>query len=261
MKISVITINYNNRDGLERTIKSVVSQTYKDFEYIIIDGNSSDGSKDVFNTYKERYDIKGVSEPDHGLYNAMNKGIDMAQGDYCVFMNSGDSFFDTEVLDKVSLHLKNNIGIVSGIGKAGILTWYPPEPSKINLTFFLKNSLNHQSTFVRRDILLRHHFSENYKIVSDTELLFKALILDNESYTDIPIIVCSCEDPGASGNLKKSLTERYFAIKKLLPPRMSYDIDFIVKYHNPAILKIGNLLYNRVFREISQTLKSKRVKK
>ena len=98
MKVSVITINYNNRDGLERTIESVVNQTFKDFEYIIIDGNSSDGSKELFLSYKDKYSIRGVSEPDQGLYNAMNKGVDMAQGDYCIFMNSGDAFFDTGVL-------------------------------------------------------------------------------------------------------------------------------------------------------------------
>lgn len=261
MKISVISINYNNAKGLEKTINSVIQQSYNDFEYIIIDGNSTDGSKEIFNVFKEKYPIKGVSEPDKGLYNAMNKGIDMAQGDYCIFMNSGDTFFDANVLTNVAPYLKNNIGVVSGVGKAGILTWYPPEPQKINLTFFLKNSLNHQSTFVRRDILLKHHFSENYKIVSDTEFLFKALILDNESYIDIPIVVCSCEEPGASGNLKKSLEERYTAIKKLLPPRMSYDIDFIIKYHNSAILTIGNLLYNKFFRKISQILTSKKVRK
>ena len=191
----------------------------------------------------------------------MNKGIDMAQGDYCVFMNSGDTFFDTNVLSNIASYLTNNIGVISGTGMVGALTWFPPEPSQIDLTFFLKNSLNHQSTFVRRDILLKHHFSENYKIVSDTEFLFKALILDNESYINVPVVVCNSEEPGASGNLKKSLEERYTAIKKLLPPRMSNDIDFIVKYHNKAILIIGKLLYNRIFRKISQVLKSKKTRR
>ena len=261
MKISVITINYNNAMGLEKTINSVIQQTYSDYEYIIIDGNSTDGSKEIFNAYKEKYSIKGVSEPDSGLYNAMNKGIDMAQGDYCIFMNSGDCFYDTDVLKNVAPYLDQNIGILSGIGKQGVLTWYPPSANRINLTFCLKDSLNHQSTFVQRKILLKHHFSENYKIVSDTEFLFKALILDNESYQDIPVFICNCEDPGASGNLKKSLEERYAAFKKLLPPRMSYDIDFIIKYHNPALIFIGKLLHNSFFRWLNQRLKSKRVKK
>ena len=261
MKISIITINYNNAKGLERTINSVIQQTYNDFEYIIIDGNSTDGSKEIFNAFKEKYPIKGVSEPDKGLYNAMNKGIDMAQGDYCIFMNSGDCFYDKNVLTNTAPYLNKNTGVLSGIGKSGVLTWYPPSPEKISLAFFLKNSLNHQSTFVQRRILSKHHFSENYKIVSDTEFLFKALILDNESYQDIPVFICNCEDPGASGNLNMSLKERYTAIKNLLPPRMSYDIDFIIKYHNSAIIKIGNLLYNNIFRWLHQKIKSKRIRK
>ena len=89
MKLSVITINFNNRDGLRKTIESVVNQTYNDFEYIIIDGGSTDGSVDVIKEYADRIDY-WVSEPDKGIYNAMNKGIDVAKGEYCIFMNSGD---------------------------------------------------------------------------------------------------------------------------------------------------------------------------
>ena len=81
MKLSVITINYNNRDGLKKTIESVVNQTYKDFEYIIIDGGSTDGSVEVLKEYSDKIDY-WVSEPDKGIYNAMNKGIDIAKGEY-----------------------------------------------------------------------------------------------------------------------------------------------------------------------------------
>ena len=93
-----------------------------------------------------------------------------------------------------------------------------------------------------------YHYSENYKIVSDTEFFFKAMILGNCSYKDIPVKVCFCEDAGASGNLSASMQERYKAIKALVSPRMSYDIDFIIKYHNPVSMKVGGLLYNRFFR-------------
>ena len=261
MKISVITINYNNKDGLERTIKSVIRQTYPDYEYIIIDGGSTDGGKDVFDEYRKRYNIKGVSEPDKGLYNAMNKGIDFATSDYCIFMNSGDEFYDDKSLENIAPYLDGQIGVVAGIAQMGKMIWYPPSNEKLNLTFFLKDSFCHQSVFVRRDILVKHHFSESNKIVSDTEFLFKAIVLDNESYKDAPKYVCLCERPGISGNLGYSLQERYLAIKKLIPPRMSYDVDFIVKYHNPIILWIGNTLYNKFFRKIFQLLKNKKVHK
>ena len=100
MKYSIITINYNNRDGLENTIKSVINQTCQDFEYIVIDGGSTDGSVDVINKYADKIDY-WISEPDKGIYNAMNKGILRAHGEYLNFMNSGDYFYDNEVLEKM----------------------------------------------------------------------------------------------------------------------------------------------------------------
>ena len=100
MKYSIITINYNNKDGLEKTILSVINQTCQDFEYIIIDGGSTDGSVDVIKKYADRIDY-WVSEPDKGIYNAMNKGIIKAKGEYLNFMNSGDCFYDNEVLSNV----------------------------------------------------------------------------------------------------------------------------------------------------------------
>ena len=108
MKLSVITINFNNRDGLRKTIESVVKQTYKDFEYIIIDGGSTDGSVDVIKEYADKIDY-WVSEPDKGIYNAMNKGIDVAKGEYCIFMNSGDVFFSNDVYNEVYEDLRGGI--------------------------------------------------------------------------------------------------------------------------------------------------------
>jgi len=256
MKVSIITINFNNAAGLRRTVQSVVTQTCHDFEYVIIDGGSNDGSVDVIDEIPKTINLKWVSERDRGLYDAMNKGIDRSSGEYCIFMNSGDEFYDASVLEKVMPYLQSKVGVVSGIGGKETIPGFPVAEQQLNLTFFLKDSLNHQSAFVRRDILSRLHFSEAYKIVSDTELFFRALILDNESYEAIPIRVCKCEAPGASGDLKKSLEERYAAIKKLLPPRMVYDVDFIVRYHNPVVLWIGKILYNNFFRKMYRSIKN-----
>ena len=95
--ISVITINFNERVGLERTFESVFNQTFQDFEYIVIDGGSNDGSKELIeeNTEKISY---WISEPDKGIYNAMNKGISVAKGDYLLFLNSGDILYKNDVL-------------------------------------------------------------------------------------------------------------------------------------------------------------------
>ena len=97
MKFTVITINYNNVEGLRQTILSVVGQTCDDFEYVIIDGGSTDGSVGVIKEYEDKI-THWVSEKDGGIYNAMNKGVKVAHGEYLIFMNSGDIFFDNKVL-------------------------------------------------------------------------------------------------------------------------------------------------------------------
>ena len=106
-KVSVITVNYNNLKGLERTISSVLLQSFSDFEYIIVDGGSSDGSKEYIES-KQEYINQWVSEKDHGVYNAMNKAIRMAQGEYCIFMNSGDHFFSSQSLELRLLRGRNH---------------------------------------------------------------------------------------------------------------------------------------------------------
>ena len=100
MKLSIITVNLNNKTGLEKTVKSVCSQTFEEFEFIIIDGGSTDGSLDIIKRYEDNISC-WVSEQDKGVYNAMNKGIKMAKGEYLQFLNSGDSLINSDVLNKV----------------------------------------------------------------------------------------------------------------------------------------------------------------
>ena len=154
MKYSIITINYNNRDGLRRTIESVVNQTFRDFEYIIIDGGSTDGSVEVIKKYADRIDY-WVSEPDKGIYNAMNKGILQAHGEYLNFMNSGDCFYDEECLYKVSTsNLKADI-IVGRDYHCNPQTggeFRTIFPRRLSMFTFCKSYLPHQSTFFSKDL-------------------------------------------------------------------------------------------------------------
>ena len=151
MKLSVITINYNNRDGLRKTIESVVNQTCKDFEYVIIDGGSTDGSVDVIKEYADRINY-WVSEPDKGIYNAMNKGIDVAQGEYCLFLNSGDYLFDNYVLSEVALHL-DGTDVITGCLKLDTGEfWYAHK--EITLSLLYKGfSLSHPASFIKTKYL------------------------------------------------------------------------------------------------------------
>jgi len=113
MKLSIITVNLNNKSGLQKTIDSVISQTYKDFEWIIIDGGSTDGSKELIEQYSQ-YITYWISEPDKGIYNAMNKGIVQAKGEYLQFLNSGDALYDKYVLDKILKATNITSDIITG---------------------------------------------------------------------------------------------------------------------------------------------------
>ena len=250
MKLSIITINYNNHVGLENTIKSVKSQSCHEFEYIIVDGDSTDGSKDILFKYSMEMPIKYKSEKDRGIYNAMNKAVLMSSGDYCIFMNSGDIFHDKNSVKNALTYLDSDYDILSGIGVVGGKDWMPVHEDGLSLSFFLKDSMNHQGTFIKRVLLLEHPYREDLKISSDTEFFFYSLIIKSVRYMNIPVYINISEPPGASSQLDLSLGERYSAIQDYLPPRMSYDVEFLIKHHNPVIKGIGNIMYNKLLRRV-----------
>ena len=251
MIVSIITINYNNTCGLRRTLESVVNQTWKEYELVIVDGGSSDGSNDIINEYSKTHpNLIWVSEADTGIYNAMNKGVKMAHGEYCLFLNSGDCFFADETLKICADYLDGNIQIISGGVKTDTFSRYAPEAQELSLAYFIKESMNHQSTFIKRDLLLDIPYNEKRDIAADSEFFFDALILRNSSYHNIPVWVSYCEAAGKSGDLEKSMNERLEAIKDLLPKRMAYDVDFIKKYHNSFVLCIGDIFYKKWIRTL-----------
>lgn len=256
MKISIITVNYNNVKGLEKTFKSVLEQSYDDYEFVVVDGGSNDGSKHFIEREIPKFKkILWVSEKDSGIYNAMNKGTRMSNGDFCLFMNSGDCFYDKNSLKKSLQYLKDGVDIASGAVKTDDFSKDAPKESELSLSFFVKDSLNHQSTFIRRQLLLDYPYDERRKIVADSEFFCQALILHDASYIRIPFKVSYCESGGVSRNVLESVNERYVAIKSLLPNRMNSDVDFIAKYHNPIIIKIGNMLYKPLFRKTYEKIR------
>lgn len=172
MKVTVITINYNNLHGLKRTIPSVLSQTYDDYEYIVIDGGSTDGSKEYIESQK-RIDT-WISEKDNGIYNAMNKGVNMAHGEYCIFMNSGDHFFSAYSLENACKELDGTdycVGRTALVDNNSIIFCIPP--TRMTLLFIKDTSLQHQSSFIKTSLLKRHPYSEQLKIVSDWAHFFE----------------------------------------------------------------------------------------
>lgn len=210
-KLSVITINYNNRDGLLRTIKSVAGQTCRDFEYIVIDGGSNDGSVDVIKEYADYIDY-WVSEPDKGIYNAMNKGVQAAHGEFCQFLNSGDWYDSNIVVEAVLPCLSDEVDILSGNGyrvcENGNLSKME-SPGVLTCAFFINNSLPHQSAFIRTNCLDKRPYDENYKIVSDWKFFLESYLYDKIRYRKLNMDVSLYEGEGISDvNQDGNINER-----------------------------------------------------
>ena len=187
MKLSIITVNRNNVDGLRKTIESVVSQTFTDFEYIIIDGASTDGSVDVIKEYAHKIDF-WVSEPDTGIYNAMNKGILKAKGEYLLFLNSGDKLSKSESITYFDDYLNNGYDIIYGDIKVGsskdeFLKTYPDE---LNFRYFLYDTLPHPASLIKTKSLMKlGNYDENLKICADWKFFIESICLHNYSYKHI----------------------------------------------------------------------------
>lgn len=200
IKVSIITINYNNSVGLRKTIESVVSQTFKHFEFIIIDGGSNNEDLDIIKAYHKEIDY-WVSEKDSGVYHAMNKGIIKAQGEYLSFMNSGDYFFDKNVLANVfnkphdADFLCGRCAIVSNETLVHITN--PPEVHTFSTYYY--NTINHQSTFIKKAMFEKFGlYREDFKYNSDWEFWIKTIILNNRTTEKLDMIICKYNLEGIS---------------------------------------------------------------
>lgn len=212
MKISIITASFNNRDTIEDSIQSVLSQKYENIEYIVVDGGSSDGTVDVVNKYQGRI-AKFTSEPDNGIYHALNKGLKMCTGDVIGFLHADDMYANSMVLDWVVSRILNcgadscygdllyvhkkdinkifrrwrSCYYTDGLFKQG---WMPPHP-----TFF-----------VRREVYDNHgHFNTDFKIAADYELMLRFLEGNKISTHYIPEVLVKMRTGGKSNRSLKNL--------------------------------------------------------
>lgn len=223
MKFSVITVCFNDHEGIEKTVRSVVEQTCSDYEYIIIDGGSTDGSIDVIEKYRDNIHY-WVSEKDNGVYAAMNKAIRAAKGDYCIFMNSGDSFFSNDVLEKVEhLNLDCNLAVggASMTRKGKQISLVIP-PDNVCIGFWLYHSVIHQAAFMCTTYLKEKLYDESLKIVADWKYMLSEYVNRRYIYQSIPFTICCFDTSGMSSNEEKRNMEREKVLKEVLPP-MIYD--------------------------------------
>lgn len=198
MKLSVITVSYNNLAGLKRTAESVLKQTSGDFEWLVFDGGSSDGSKEFLSGLGERLSYF-ESVPDRGIYHAMNKGVRKAKGEYLVFLNSGDVFAAVDVVERAHALDFGNAGVVYGDWLAidGTKRTKKSAPAEVDFDYFCHSNICHQAMFIRADLLKASEYDENIGLCADWAKWLE-LSGAGASFRRIPLTVCEYELGGRS---------------------------------------------------------------
>ncbi len=245
LKISVVTVCYNAVNTIEETILSVINQTYDNVEYIIIDGGSTDGTVDIIRKYADGGNevlnhhhriTYWVSEPDRGIYDAMNKGIAVATGDYINFMNAGDTFHNPAVLERFAMS-KPQADILGGIAKyvsshKKVKGYWIPIRSKFKFSEVRNGGIvNHQATFIKKSTLSKG-YDLDYPIISDELFLINSLVYNNHTYKAYYEIVSNYNTDGLSngtGAIENILKERNVFYQKKTN-------EFIVKYRQDNML-------------------------
>lgn len=247
MKLSVITINYNNLEGLKRTINSIVPQTFSDFEWIIIDGGSTDGSRELIEQYADHITY-WVSEPDDGVYNAMNKGVLTAKGEYINFMNSGDCFASPTVLEEV-FSTPRSADILYGYmmrddinGEVNNASVMKPQLSWIDL---YRDGLPHQSTFIKKALFDKFGlYDENLKAVADWKFFVNAMVYNSALSEFIPQKISIYASGGVSDIHGQD--ERKRVEKDLFPLAMIETIPIVETYNRIQSYRITSILYSYI---------------
>lgn len=252
MKLSIITINFNNSVGLERTIRSVISQTYTDIEYIIVDGGSTDGSIELIKNYESEISY-WVSEKDSGVYNAMNKGIKVAKGEFLLFLNSGDYLCNEHVINKLLAKGGEEADLIYGNlerafpdGRKDVAKM----PASITVERMMNGTLCHPVTLIKRQLFKRYGlYDENLKIVADWAFFLKAIVLGHARghYVDVNVAVFSMD--GVSSWVSSTpliKKEKEWVMENYLSPALINFIkekQYLEYYHKQyKITPINNFL-------------------
>lgn len=236
MIVSIITINRNNASVLKKTMQSVLDQSFKDFEYVVVDGASTDGSVEVIKEFAPAFGekLKWISEPDKGIYNAMNKGIFMANGEYVEFLNSGDCLASDSVTSRMVEALENEE--YPSIMYGNMIKIFPDGHKFNDFSFagremsfwgFYTGTLNHSSAYIRRELFEKYgKYDESLKIVSDWKWYLQAIILGEEKPVYTGIDVTLFDMTGISETNKElDKAERKKVLSELIPAPILADYD------------------------------------
>ena len=254
-KLSIITINYNNLEGLKKTVESVINQSWKEFEFIVIDGGSTDGSAAYIESQSKNIDY-WVSEADKGIYNAMNKGIAKATGEYLLFLNSGDHLYNNEVIKENLQDFKDHDLIYFNVHILGeTISEILKHPDKLRFSDFFLNGLNHQSVLIKKELFETVGlYDENLKIVSDWKFFILALFVYNCSYININKTLSTYYIDGISSQLKEDhLNERKQVLSEYFG---AFTLDYEEWYKNRKLLNMNRF---KMLSEIEKSLIGKKI--
>ena len=260
-KLSIITVCYNEKLDISKTCDSVVAQTFSDYEWIVIDGGSTDGTLDVLKEYESNITLL-VSEKDRGVYDAMNKGIKFASGEYVLFLNGGDSLFEKDILLKIFENNSYREDVLYGDcclwdidGTAKILNF----KEKISRSYFVNHNINHQATFIRKALFDKYGFyDESYRVLADYDK-WNAFAVGNVSFGKLPFVVSNFkwyEGLSSSENTKSLMKEeegiilrKYFKNYEIFSYKIFEKIKFACFSPRKFIKKYFSLFFGNAKKE------------
>lgn len=264
IKLSIITVNYNNNEGLKRTIESVKAQSFTSYEHIIIDADSTDGSKQTIEEYVKGnpYVTFWCSERDNGIYDGMNKGIEHATGEYLYFLNSGDSLYG-DVLNKISF---DGSGYIYGDVRIVYSEKHIVDrklPDTIDAVFLLlKDTIYHQAAFIHHSLFQGQKYRTDYLIASDWIHVVENIIMKGCSYSHIPMLIVDYDGNGLSAtNFSLGMEERARWIKDNIPPLLYESLLELDKTHS-ELQELQNSELGKIIPLVGHTRKfAKRARK
>lgn len=269
MKVSILTVNYNNAEGLRRTLESVAAQTYQEFEHVIIDGGSSDESVGIIRNYEkslksnDKYkmtNVQWISEPDNGIYDAMNKGVEIASGvrlvnalnrselvedknkelpEYLLFLNGGDTLASEKALEEIAPYLDGDDFIVGRVFfsiKGNRVSVSPLLSEKdMSMYYMYLHGINHQSAFIKSELLVDMPYDTTVKMNADWLFFVQQIVMRNATVKFVDKYIADFDRTGLSSNTQAVVEERKEVLKKILPARMCRDYDHVIPHYYEVI--------------------------
>jgi glycosyltransferase involved in cell wall biosynthesis len=248
--LSIITVNLNNLGGLQSTLSSVWQQRWQDFEIIVIDGGSTDGSVDYIKEFEDKITY-WVSEPDAGIYDAMNKGIEKARGEYLYFLNSGDALYSEDILNQIFSHsiiedilYGNTQYVTNGIPNSKFIA-----PNALSAEVLLDHTLNHQSVFFNRRLFENNRYNTNYKYLADWVFYTNAVVFGKASFKYIDLTIVNYDLGGFSSRIEANESMEGERLKFYLEHKDFY-LPLFYRFYREQHRIYNEFSYSRVLKWI-----------